>query len=218
MSRRPLRTLLPLAALAAVAAASPLATAASPKPAKRAKPARWVVQRVMLDGVITTEEDDRGYTGTACYRGLARQSNAFALTPGTAKRPRLLSVVVPISYEGSSRAVITEVDRSWDCSYTMAGGFLPSTLPVTVAVTAKTVHLNLGTVPPGVKCPEHAPAWTFEQISDKAKKMEVDLRRFAGVKRGGTRNLPVELTAKGSDGMARWDVRWKGWLLLKRVR
>jgi hypothetical protein len=215
MSRR---TLLPLAALAAVAAASPATAAAAPKPVKRATPAQWVIQRVFLDGVVRTEEDDRGYTGTASYRGLARPSAPFALTPGTAKRPRLLSVVVPVSYEGSSRAVITQLDGSWDCSSTMAGAMVPRTLPLVVTVTARTVHFNLGTVPPGIECPENAPAWTFEQISDKAKKMEVDLRRLAGAKRGGMRNIPVHLTAKGSDATARWEIRWSGWMLLKRVR
>jgi hypothetical protein len=220
MSRRTPRTLLALAALAAVTAAAPATAGAARKPAKKPKKATdaWVVERVQLDGVVKTAESDRGYTGIARYVGVRRAMEAFSLTPGAPKRPRLFTAVVPIAYTGSSQAAIREVDKSWNCGYTMEGLMLPETLPVTFTVTTKSVHLYLTTVPPGIRCPEEAPAWTFEEVGKTGRSVGFDLSRAQRVKRGGRMTLPVNIKAGGSRDGVTWKVAWSGELVFKRTR
>jgi len=125
---------------------------------------------------------------------------------------------VPIRYSGSSKAAIREVDATWVCDYTMEGLNLPETLPITFTVTTKSVHLYLTTVPPGVKCPDDAPAWSFEEVGKTGRSVGFDLSRAQRVKRGGRMTLPVKIKAGGSRDGVSWDVAWSGELVFKRTR
>jgi hypothetical protein len=212
MSRRRLSLLLPLAALAI---SSPSAHAA---PKKTARGQQWTISRVELDGVVSLEEEDRGYTGTARYAGPGRAMTPFQLTPGKGAMPHLFTASAPITYEGSSRAAISQLDADWDCSYTMASPYKPETLPIVFAVTAKVVNMHLMVVPAGIRCPDDAPAWSLYIVPEKARMMQFELRRLNGTKVGGTRLLPVDLRGRGSKAGVSYDSRWRGSLTLKRVR
>ena len=233
--RRHRSRLLSLAALALAAPATltalaaPTASAAPQqptKPAKAAKPAKpkpatsqqWTIGRLELDGVVGIEEEDRGYSGTAHYIGLGRTMQPFQLTPARGAMPRIFTAVAPISYEGSSRASIRQLDASWDCSYTMAGLYVPKTLPIVFSITRTLVRMHLMVVPAGIKCPENAPAWDMYVVPERARTMDFELSRLKGVKVGATRLLPVDMRDSGTGGAATYDSRWNGQIVLRRVR
>lgn len=211
-----------LPAALACAALLPLlpstALAAKKKPAPRASV--WKIIAVKLDGTMSFTEEDRGYSGTAGYLGAnAQNSPTFSLAPASRAEPRIFTTVFrPAFYRGQSRAIIREIDRSWDCSLSTPEDYNQGRLPVTIAVTDTVVHFNFTVIAPPIKCPELAPAWTFGMAANKGRNMELELRSLSRVKRGEPYRLKVDMRGQGTEEGVAYDTRWRGSVTLHRVR
>lgn len=194
------------------------ALAAKKKPAPRASV--WKIIAVKLDGTMSFTEEDRGYSGTAGYLGgNAQNSPTFSLAPASRADPRLFTTVFrPARYTGQSRAVITEIDRTWDCSLATPEDYNQGRLPVTMAVTDTVLHLNFTLVAPPIKCPEHAPAWTFGMAANQGRTMELELRSLNRVKPGKGHEVKVDMRGQGTEEGVAYDTRWRGRITLFRVR
>ncbi|ADB49538.1 hypothetical protein [Conexibacter woesei] len=208
---------------AALACAALLPLLPSPALAARRAPPRasvWKIIAVTLDGTMRFTEEDRGYTGTASYRGGNLQNSpTFSLAPASKANPRLFTTVFrPARYSGQSNAVIREIDRSWDCSLTTPEDYNSGRLPVTIAVTDKIVHFNFTVIAPPIKCPDNAPAWTFGMAANKGRNTELELRSLSRVKPGKGYELKVDMRAQGTEEGVAYDTRWRGRLTLFRVR